>query len=136
MIATDHEAHLMNDTGDDLRVQESLVGERTAEDEAGAERMTGTDRDHTGSPGEDLAHTPSLRLHEKPSILNQPPITPRRKCATLALHPAPDPALHQDPALVHAPGPDPGLAVNQAVAKKRNLLSLSLCLPEPESVFV
>lgn len=117
MNDTDHAAHLMTATAEDLRVHGSLEDERIEEGEAGAEKMTGTDRGLAESPEADLARAPSQPLREKPLTRRQPPIIQKKRCIRLTPRPAPDPARHQDPAPIHAPGHDPGLDANQGVAK-------------------
>lgn len=116
---TDHVARLMNATAEDLRVHESLEDERTEEEEAGAERTTGTDRGLAESPEADLAPAPSQPLREKTSTHHQPPITQKKKSIRLTPRPAPDPARHPDPTPIRALGHDPGLDANQEVAKNK-----------------
>lgn len=125
MSDTDRAARLMIATAEDLRVHGSLEDEHIEEEEAGAERMTGTDRGLAESPEAGLAPTPSQPLHEKTSTRHQPPITQKKKCIRLTPRPAPDPARHPDPAPIRAPGQDPGLDANQEVAKTKDLPQFS-----------
>ncbi len=83
---------------------------------------SGTGRGLGESPEGDLDHAPNLRLREKPSTQRRPPITPRRKCDGRTPRPAPGPGPHQDHALVHVLGHDPGLDASQEDARKVSAL--------------
>lgn len=76
---TDRAVLLTIDIADDLRVPESPVDGCMEEEEAGAARVTDTDRGLGDTPEGDLDPGPNLLLHEKMSTRRPLPITPRRK---------------------------------------------------------
>lgn len=101
---------------------------------------SGTGRGLEESPEGDPDHAPNLHLRVKPSTQRRLPITPRRKCEGRTPRPAPGPDPHQDHALVHVLGPDPGQDASQEDARKvsaphPSFLYPSLCQMDQSLVF-